>query len=205
MQELGKWNGGPPPMREPATKPGRESRTDADIKRAFLELLHDKSMNDISVSELARAAKVSRSTFYLHYRGIFDVYESLVEDFREETSPIVPQLECAGGEACGQRRPFCELVRGSGRLQPIVNEEHFLPTFLSNTEMMADHDLYRLLVDAGYTDAQARAVCTFQMSGCFSAAHEGRCGESAWPEIRKVIDMFIRGGVEACLNAKKGE
>ncbi len=50
---------------------------DKKIREALLKLLTKKSVTDISVSELARKAKVSRASFYRKYGCIDDVAEDI--------------------------------------------------------------------------------------------------------------------------------
>ena len=179
-----------------------ETRTDADIKRAFLSLMGRKPLADITITELAREAKVSRSTFYAHFNNLSDVYESLVEEFENTTAPMIPHLQCFDSGACEDDQLFCTLLRESPRYRPIINEDRFLASYLSSSSSVVKHDMYKVLTDAGYTDAQAQALCKFQLSGCFSAARESRVDKDEWRSIRKVIDTFVNGGIRACLEAK---
>ena len=100
-------------------------------------------------------------------------------------------------------KPFCMLVREAGEHAPVVGEARFADTLLSSGKTQEGHDLHTLLVDAGYTQAEAQAVCSFQMSGCFSAARSADTREEDWANIRAVIDRFILGGIAACLAAKR--
>ena len=43
----------------------------AAIEAAFISLLNEKELKDISVSELCEKADISRSTFYENYADIF--------------------------------------------------------------------------------------------------------------------------------------
>ena len=61
----------------------------AAIDRAFLSLLKEKDLKDISVSELCQKAEVSRSTFYENYTDVFtlaNVYAEKIEK-RVEDQP----------------------------------------------------------------------------------------------------------------------
>lgn len=55
----------------------RKVKTQQAIQDAFLQLRKDKPLEQISVTELARLARISKATFYLHYRDIFDLSEKL--------------------------------------------------------------------------------------------------------------------------------
>ena len=62
--------------------------TDADEainkRQALIELLAEKSENNISVRELAQRAGINRGTFYIHYKDIHDLVEQLVEEAVEQ-------------------------------------------------------------------------------------------------------------------------
>lgn len=55
----------------------RKLKTQQSIQDAFLQLRKEKSLEQISVTELARLARISKATFYLHYRDIYDLSEKL--------------------------------------------------------------------------------------------------------------------------------
>lgn len=52
----------------------RVVKTRESIEAALLELLKSKPIDKISVVELACTAKINKSTFYLHYQDIHDLY-----------------------------------------------------------------------------------------------------------------------------------
>lgn len=59
----------------------RSKYTQKVIKNALITLLSSVPLNKISVSELCIAAEVNRGTFYNHFYDVFDVYESIENDF----------------------------------------------------------------------------------------------------------------------------
>lgn len=55
----------------------REKKTLRSIRSAFMQLRKSKPVEKISVKELAQLAEISKGTFYLHYKDIFDLSDSL--------------------------------------------------------------------------------------------------------------------------------
>ena len=55
----------------------RKLKTQQAIEDAFVQLRKEKSLEQISVTELSRLARISKATFYLHYRDIFDLSEKM--------------------------------------------------------------------------------------------------------------------------------
>lgn len=63
----------------------RVVKTKEALQNMLLELLNEKALEDITISELCRRARVNRGTFYLHYSQIEDLFE---EYFREITADL---------------------------------------------------------------------------------------------------------------------
>ena len=62
------------------------------IKKAFIELLQTKEINEINITDLVKKAGINRSTFYVNYLDIYDLadkikeemYNDLLELYKEE-------------------------------------------------------------------------------------------------------------------------
>ncbi len=55
----------------------REKKTIRSIKNAFLEIRSRTPLERITVKELCERAEISKATFYLHYRDIYDLSDIL--------------------------------------------------------------------------------------------------------------------------------
>ena len=62
-------------MNTPNNKRRRESQE--KIEKVFVQLLQTKEINEISISDICKLAKVNRSTFYANYIDIYDLVEKL--------------------------------------------------------------------------------------------------------------------------------
>ncbi|HIZ78592.1 MAG TPA: TetR/AcrR family transcriptional regulator [Candidatus Lachnoclostridium stercorigallinarum] len=58
----------------------RVEKTKRSIVSAFLELRAEKPLEKIRVKELCGRAEINKSTFYAHYRDIFDLAEQLEDE-----------------------------------------------------------------------------------------------------------------------------
>lgn len=54
------------------------------LQEALIDLLQEKSIENISVRELASYADINRSTFYSHYDTVYDLLESITEQYMEK-------------------------------------------------------------------------------------------------------------------------
>ncbi|MGM9925755.1 MAG: TetR/AcrR family transcriptional regulator [Bacillus sp. (in: firmicutes)] len=59
----------------------RETGTKTKIKDAFLELVIEKGMDSLTISDIARKANINRGTFYLHYLDKYDLLDQLEIEF----------------------------------------------------------------------------------------------------------------------------
>ena len=62
----------------------RVRRTKANIKRAFIELLKEKSLQKITVRELSERADINRKTFYAYYTGMEELLTSVMDEMLEK-------------------------------------------------------------------------------------------------------------------------
>ena len=58
----------------------REKKTKRNIRNAFIKLRAKKPLERISIKELAELAEISKATFYLHYKDIYDLSENLQKE-----------------------------------------------------------------------------------------------------------------------------
>lgn len=71
----------------------RERKTRASIRRAFLDLRAAKPLERITVRELVERAEVGKATFYLHYRSVYDLSESLQRQAIDEIVGAIQEPE----------------------------------------------------------------------------------------------------------------
>ena len=55
-------------------------KTRRDLKKALMDALEDHSLNEIRIQDLCSSAMVNKTTFYRHYRDIYDIYGEILTD-----------------------------------------------------------------------------------------------------------------------------
>ena len=58
----------------------RVKKTERGIKNAFIELRSRKPLEKITVKELCELAYINKSTFYSHYKDIYELSDSMEEE-----------------------------------------------------------------------------------------------------------------------------
>ena len=69
-------------MNTPNNKRRKETRD--KISKVFINLLQTKEINEISVTDICKLAKINRSTFYVNYLDIYDLAEQIGEELYQE-------------------------------------------------------------------------------------------------------------------------
>jgi AcrR family transcriptional regulator len=97
---------GASPMTEKTDR--RKTRTKQLLQKALIELIEEKGIHAITVSDLSERAGINRGTFYLHYRDTADFLEQLkaemFEGLTKELGKVNP-LEVASYAEKGQAYP----------------------------------------------------------------------------------------------------
>ncbi len=67
----------------------RITKTKAAVRHAFLKLAEEKSVSEISIKEIATEAKINRTTFYLHYKSVDDIYTDIINEHSTFCNEII--------------------------------------------------------------------------------------------------------------------
>ena len=71
----------------------RIQKTRQNIFQAFIELREKYPLEKITVKELTERAQISKQTFYLHYRDMFDLSERIEQSMIQEMLKELPYPE----------------------------------------------------------------------------------------------------------------
>lgn len=63
------------------------------IRQAFMELLKEKSLEKITVTDIVKLADINRSTFYAHYPDVMGVIEEIQEEIVEYTKRFMEDVD----------------------------------------------------------------------------------------------------------------
>ena len=59
-------------------------KTKANLYRGLMELMKEKTFEEIKVSDICNKSMINRSTFYDHFNDKYELLQSLMEDLKEE-------------------------------------------------------------------------------------------------------------------------
>ncbi len=146
----------------------RIQKTRQNIFQAFIKLREKYPLEKITVKELTEHAQISKQTFYLHYRDMYDLSECIEESMIQEMLNELPYPEnilTHTGEVTKQL------------FQKAINQGHNFRVVFSGSRVSAlTEGLEASLKNALYekcpkyrTDLRANILITILVQGCYHA------------------------------------
>ncbi|KIL36322.1 TetR family transcriptional regulator [Cohnella kolymensis] len=84
----------------------RQARTKQLLRTALMELIEEKGMENITVTDISNRASINRGTFYLHYRDVAEMLEQLKEELFKDLMKYMLQVD------------FVELMKHAAKDEP---------------------------------------------------------------------------------------
>ncbi|NIK69952.1 TetR/AcrR family transcriptional regulator [Paenibacillus sp. BK720] len=66
----------------------RIAKTRESLKKAVIELMADKSFDEITIQDIADQANLNRGTIYSHYQDKYDLLDKMIESHMDELSEM---------------------------------------------------------------------------------------------------------------------
>ena len=63
------------------------------IRQAFMELMKEKKIEKITVTDIVNRADINRSTFYAHYTDVRGLVEEIQSEFVERAMAVVKEMD----------------------------------------------------------------------------------------------------------------
>ena len=97
------------------------------IEKAFMKLIKDKNINEITITELVKETKINRSTFYEHYK----VKDELLKDVIVEATQDLEKHLALVEEASSPKESYLQLMES---LFTYMEENQFIFTIFPNKD-----------------------------------------------------------------------
>lgn len=179
-------------------KAGREGRgcgmagtqTRARIKRAFTELLGEKGLDSLTVSDLTRRAGVNRGTFYLHFVDKYDLLEKLEGEVISDLAAILLASGAGtSGDAADDDLFPRERLRDA--LAYVAGDLDFICAIAGRGGDARFADKFRRLIEGLFDQGLARAGARVCGEPTFPAEY---ARELALSHVMAIITLWLRGG-----------
>lgn len=148
-------------------------KTKNGIINAFLDLRAKKEIEKITVKELCEKAMINKSTFYAHYRDIYDLSESLEGQIADE---IIKRLEHPESILTNPQKFNRDLFYA------YLSQEHLIKTVFSGSRVNKllteiENSMRKIIFELNpeyKEDAAANVILTYNIYGGFYAFRKCR-------------------------------
>ncbi len=134
------------------------------FRNSLISLLQQKSIYQISVTELCNASEMNRSTFYKYYSNVRDILTEIEEETLKQGQKCMKEIEVSGINFAIQPlyKLLCYVKENKELYQILFNnsaDDNFLSVMMQNT---IDFLKYRLSDNINLSDY----IFQYIMSGC---------------------------------------
>ena len=149
----------------------RVVKTKKAIKNAFAQLLTEKDINDITISDIAEYADINRKTFYNYYAGVFSVVDEIENDIVERFSALLSEVDVGNN----MKNPYVVFEKLSAIINTDIDFFGILLSMNGNVslvtkivEMIKEKAREALRASTGLDDSRLDIVLDFTISGMIS-------------------------------------
>jgi AcrR family transcriptional regulator len=133
----------------------RAARTRTRLGMAFIQLIHEKPIEDVTVQDVLDRAFIGRSTFYLHFRDKNDLLLSQLEMFCEIQSSVLVESK----EKSLRVMPVAEMfehIAKQVRFYRILVDAGRINDFFDLAQVAFARGIRQRLIDSGRLSAISR-------------------------------------------------
>ncbi len=109
------------------------------IRESLYELMAQKPLNKISVTEICSKADVNRSTFYSYYTDIYDLHQKIIKEFFSIQKTVIKHIK--------------EALLQKSDIREITYEDYYDIIFYYLTTVEENKELYKFIFNQNSTTA----------------------------------------------------
>lgn len=166
----------------------RVQKTIRQLKDAFLQAIREVGYEKLTIAGLSSLAGISRVTFYLHYKEMHDVLESVIDD-------AWTAYEDASKK--GSVLLFCRYLAGSETYRCLLTDPALRPRMVQRIcQQEREEAVPKLMAKTGLPMAQADLLFRALVSGTLEAGCALNGQESdPWDAFEIKLHAFVDGGI----------
>lgn len=188
----------------PAKKEDRRvRRTKKLLSQGLIQLMQEKQVKDITVRELADLVDVNRGTFYLYYRDIFDMLDSLEQELFDQLNGLIAAHK--GEPVLTHARPILQelfhLIEENQDLCRVLLSQNGDMKFLERLSDMVQRDFRKEWLDISKDEVAFDYCYAFGALGFIGLLRtwlSRGCTEKA-DDMAALADKMIRQGLTSAL------
>lgn len=181
----------------------RVAKTRRAIRNAFVRLLTEKSLEKITIKEIAQTADVDRKTVYNYYDGVYDILDELENELAERFENVVESLEYSVGNPLKVFEALTNMLNGDlelyGRLMQVGSQTRLIEKIGKYLREKVRGAIAR---KEGLSLEKTELAVEYVTEGMFSAYrywfHSER--KQSLEEFSREVGKLVLSGIAAFLN-----
>ena len=162
----------------------RIEKTERGIKNAFIELRSRKPLEKITVKELCESARINKSTFYAHYKDMYDLSDAMEEEVVQSIANSIQHPEYLLEKPEEFSRELLMAYVSQNSLTAILFSGSKANHFADNIERSIKQMIFEKYPDFK-EDMAMNVMLSFCIQGSYHAYQENRNAD-----IMTVIDII---------------
>lgn len=180
------------------------------IKEAFIKIVNEQGYAKLTVAKLCRVAEITRSTFYLHFDGLTDVLNAVLDDalsLTKSTKDIDFAKQQLNFDDLTQNEslvPACQRVGESKKYQKILMDPDLSEYIIGRIALSEKGKTIPLIMKkTGLDKEDAETIFMYTLHGSFSInrAHHF-VKDQKWFHDVQMLNKFIQAGYRALKKEK---
>lgn len=138
------------------------------IRTAMFDLLENKPLDAITVTDLCAKADINRGTFYKYYRDVYDLFEKTENDFIEELHKLFLASEASGPEMPDFFTNVFRILSENKDLVQIARTREFTEHFTKKLMVFVLPQINQLIASANTraSEEEIQLLSEYIMGGC---------------------------------------
>lgn len=153
------------------------------IRESLYELMKEKTINKITVTEICEKADVNRSTFYAYYTDIYDLHQTIIKEFFQMQKSVIKHIK--------------EELSSTTDIKDITFGDYYNIIFYYLKTVKDNRELYKFVFNQNSTTAIHNSFAKV-VYHTIKEALGPLIDESRFEELKKAF-TFVSGGTTAII------
>lgn len=180
-------------------KDRRSIYTENVIKDVVIQLLNEKPINKITVTEVCKIADINRGTFYLHYKDCLDVLEKLQDEYSDSVLELLEKNKHLSH--LESIFTLHEHNRQNKRNYLILLRTDLpLKAFKKITKYGEDRIINYLCSSSSLSKQEAKWIAEYMVSASIGIIKDFDLEDANMVHREEILQQFIGGGLQSIIN-----
>lgn len=159
----------------------RVIKTRETMHNALIDLLHEKSFNDLTAKDVIAKARVNRTTFYRYYSGLVSLVDEVIADFKADFATFLADENCQTEKSfqafLSNRHTISALWKIQSRRYDLYDDMHKMLRVVFNDELVKHKSVgnsvhYQAFICASMCMESLRYAILYDEDLTFKKTHE---------------------------------